>query len=115
MNKKKKTTRIKHRKNRDRIRKLLQTSLLKAKSKKAVQTPIDKTVPETEVKTVEKVTPKKPVTKKPSLISCFLSIANNASQSPPTVKTTAYIGATTKAPDKNKLINDFSDASAPAA
>ena len=34
MNKKKKTSRIKHRKNRERMKKLLQTSLLKAKPKK---------------------------------------------------------------------------------
>ena len=36
MNKKKKKTRIKHRKNKDRVRKLLQASIMKAKPKKTV-------------------------------------------------------------------------------
>ena len=41
MNKKKKITRIKHRKNRNRVKKINQVSLLKAKPKKNVATPID--------------------------------------------------------------------------
>ena len=37
---------------------------------------------------------RKPVTKKPSLTSCFLIIANITSVKPPTVKVTIYIGIT---------------------
>ena len=37
MNKKKKNTRIKHRRNQNRVKKILQTSLLKARPKKIIQ------------------------------------------------------------------------------
>ena len=38
MNKKKKKTRIKHRKNQDRVKKIIQSSMLKKKSKNIVKT-----------------------------------------------------------------------------
>ena len=47
MNKKKKITRIKHRKNKDRMRKIFHASLLKAKPKKVVskvETPLENEV-----------------------------------------------------------------------
>ena len=64
MNKKKKITQIKHRKNKDRIKKLLQASLLKAKPKKILSTSTVEIIPETEVKTVIKASSKKTVSKK---------------------------------------------------
>ena len=69
MNKKKKITRIKHRKNKDRTRKLLQASLLKAKPKKVVSTPKVEVPEETGIKAVtepivKKTPAKKTVTKK---------------------------------------------------
>ena len=69
MNKKKKTTRIKHRKNKDRMRKQLQASLLKAKPKKVVSTPRVEAQVETEVKVatqpiIKKVPAKKTAAKK---------------------------------------------------
>ena len=69
MNKKKKTTRIKHRKSKDRMRKLLQASLRKAKPKKVVSTPKVEAPVETEVKaatepTLMKTTAKKAAVKK---------------------------------------------------
>ena len=64
MNKKKKTTRIKHRKSKDRMRKLLQTSLLKAKPKKVVSTSKVEAPLETEVKaTTEPIVRKAPAKK----------------------------------------------------
>ena len=54
MNKKKKTTRIKHRKNQERMKKLLQASLLKAKPKKEIPAPLVETVPEVKVDSVIK-------------------------------------------------------------
>ena len=65
MNKKKKTTRIKHRKNKDRMKKHLQTSLLKAKPKKVITTPKVEAPVETEVKAATEHTIKKPAAKKP--------------------------------------------------
>ena len=41
---------------------------------------------------------KKPVTKKPSLISCFLNTANRPSHIPPATNTVKYIGKTLYAP-----------------
>ena len=64
MNKKKKTTRIKHRKNKERIRKILQASLLKANPKKVITTPKVKAPVETEVKAATEPTLKKTNTKK---------------------------------------------------
>ena len=64
MNKKKKITRIKHRKNKDRIKKLLQTSLLKAKPKKVISTPKVEVPVETEVKTATEPIVKKAPAKK---------------------------------------------------
>ena len=64
MNKKKKITRIKHRKNKDRMRKLLQTSLLKAKPKKVVLTPKVEAPVETEVKAASEPIVKKTPAKK---------------------------------------------------
>ena len=64
MNKKKKTTRIKHRKNKDRIRKILQASLLKAKPKKVVSTPKVEAPVETAVKAATEPIVKKAPTKK---------------------------------------------------
>ena len=65
MNKKKKITQIKHRKNKDRIRKLLQASLLKAKPKKVVSTPKVEAPVETEVKAaIEPIIKKTPAKKK---------------------------------------------------
>ena len=66
MNKKKKTTRIKHRKNKERIRKILQASLLKAKPKKVITTPKVEAQVETEVKVATEYTIKKPAAKKPA-------------------------------------------------
>ena len=66
MNKKKKTTRIKHRKNKERIRKILQTSLLKAKPKKVITTPKVAAPVETEVKAAKKAPAKKTAAKKPA-------------------------------------------------
>ena len=64
MNKKKKITRIKHRKNKDRMRKLLQASLLKAKPKKVVSTPKVEAPVETEVKeSIETLVKKAPAKK----------------------------------------------------
>ena len=65
MNKKKKNTRIKHRKNQHRIKKLLQASILKAKPKKTI-TPIQMDE-EIVAKPISKKTvakKKKPATKK---------------------------------------------------
>ena len=64
MNKKKKTTRLKHRKNKDRMRKLLQTSFMKAKPKKVVSTPKVIAPVETEVKAAEELIVKKAPEKK---------------------------------------------------
>ena len=64
MNKKKKTTRIKHRKNKNRMRKLIQTSLLKAKPKKVISTPKVENQLETEVKTATEPIVKKAPAKK---------------------------------------------------
>ena len=56
MNKKKKQTRLKHRKNKERMRSLLQTSRLKAKPQK-VEIPPEKEAPEqTKVEEVAKLT-----------------------------------------------------------
>ena len=71
MNKKKKITRLKHRKNKNRMRKLIQTSLLKAKPKKVITIPKVENQLETEVKTatdpiVQKTPEKKTVAKKTS-------------------------------------------------
>ena len=60
MNKKKKTARLKHRKNKERMKKLLQTSLLKAKPKKVFSSSTVDTSIETEVKAVKKVSNEKP-------------------------------------------------------
>ena len=64
MNKKKKITQIKHRKNKDRMRKLLQVSLLKAKPKNIVSTPKVEAPVETEVKTATEPIVKKAPAKK---------------------------------------------------
>ena len=64
MNKKKKITRIKHRKNKDRMRKLLQASLLKAKPKKVVSTARVEVQVETEVKAATQPIVKKAPAKK---------------------------------------------------
>ena len=71
MNKKKKTTRIKHRKNKERMKNILQASLRKAKPKKAASTPKAEAIQETKVKVVKniaakKTTAKKAPTKKPA-------------------------------------------------
>ena len=66
MNKKKKNTRIKHRRNQNRVKKILQTSLLKAKPKKIIQsTKTDVLVEQVEAKPItEKTTTKKTTAKK---------------------------------------------------
>ena len=64
MNKKKKTTRIKHRKNKDRMKKRIQASLLKAKPKKVVSTPRVEAQVETEVKAATQPIVKKAPAKK---------------------------------------------------
>ena len=64
MNKKKKTTQRKHRKNKERIRKILQASLLKAKPKKVIITPKVESPIDTEVKVSKKTAAKKTSTKK---------------------------------------------------
>ena len=64
MNKKKKTTRIKHRKNKDRMRKLIQASLLKTKPKKVVSTPKVEAQVETAVKAATEPIVKKSPEKK---------------------------------------------------
>ena len=64
MNKKKKTTRIKHRKNKERIRKILQTSLLKAKPKKVITTPKVEVPVDTAVKAAKKIPAKQTAAKK---------------------------------------------------
>ena len=66
MNKKKKTTRIKHRKNKERMRKILQTSLSKAKPKKLVSTTRVDTPVETEVKAATE-----PIVKKVTFLYFF--------------------------------------------
>ena len=63
MNKKKKITRIKHRKNKERTKKLLQLSLSKSKPKKLVPPITVKTASETEVTAVIKEPSKKPALK----------------------------------------------------
>jgi hypothetical protein len=50
---------------------------------------------------------KKPVTKNPSLISCPLISANKASNNPPTVNTTKYIGRTIFKPYKKHAIKSL--------
>ena len=64
MNKKKKTTRIKHRKNKERMKNLLQASLLKAKPKRIVSTPKVVVAPNTEAKDPKKSADKKAIPKK---------------------------------------------------
>ena len=64
MNKKKKTTRIKHHKNKERMKKLLQASLLKAKPKKEIPAPPVKIVPEMKGDAVIKSPAKKETAKK---------------------------------------------------
>ena len=48
------------------------------------------------------------VTRKPSEISCFLTIANNISQNAPAIKVTAIIGIIVITPKKRLPINDLS-------
>ncbi len=108
MNKKKKTTRIKHRKNKDRMRKILHASLLKAKPKKVVSTQKVEAPLETEVKAttepiVKKATSKKKTTKKPAArktstkktASKKTPTKKNASKKTPTKKTHKRVHATT--------------------
>ena len=64
MNKKKKTSKLKHRKNQERVKKLLRVSLLKAKPKKIVK-PKEENIELSTNIDVKKATPKKPVAKKP--------------------------------------------------
>ena len=95
MNKKKKITRIKHRKNKDRIKKLLQTSLLKAKPKQVILTPKIEVPVETEVNAatepiIKKTPEKKKATKR-----------TTTKKAPAKKKTTKKI-TTKKAPAKKK-------------
>ena len=64
MNKKKKITNIKHRKNKERMKKLLQASKLKAKPKKVVTIPAVEIVPEIKEDTVKISPANKPAAKK---------------------------------------------------
>ena len=64
MNKKKKNSRIKHRKNQERMKKLLQASMLKAKPKKISATIIDETKLEVSQPVAKKAPAKKPAAKK---------------------------------------------------
>ncbi len=74
MNKKKKTTRIKHRKNQERTKKLLQASLLKAKPKKVVTIPTVEKVPEIKEDTVKISPANKPTAKKKEILFHVLLI-----------------------------------------
>ena len=62
MNKKKKKSRIKHRKNQVRVKNLLKASLLKAKPKKKIAEPIKKDLQQKAI--VKESTTKKPAAKK---------------------------------------------------
>ena len=64
MNKKKKNSRIKHRKNQERIKKLLQASMLKAKPKKTSAPIIVETKPVVSQPVAKKAPAKKTVAKK---------------------------------------------------
>ena len=75
MNKKKKQTRLKHRKNKERMRNLLQASRLKAKPKKAeitqekeapIQSMVEEVAKPEAVKKASKPAKKKTATKKPA-------------------------------------------------
>ena len=95
MNKKKKITRIKHRKNKERMKKHLQTSLSKSKPKKAVPTITVEAVPETEVTAVIKEPSKKlAVKEKPA--------KKTADKKAPVIKAPSKKPAAKKAPVKKK-------------
>ena len=67
MNKKKRKARIKHRKNQKRVKKLLQTSMLKVKPKKQIPSPLKEDVQSKVIEkksAVKKTTTKKTTTKK---------------------------------------------------
>ena len=65
MNKKKKKTRIKHRKNQERVKKILHVSMLKAKPKNILAPTKVEIKPEVSEKSIsKKMTPKKTTTKK---------------------------------------------------
>ena len=90
MNKKKKKTRIKHRKNQHRIKNLLQASMLKAKPKKTI-TPI-----QMDEEIVAKPISKKTADKKKGLAK------KPATKKAPTKKTAAKKKGPTKKPDTKK-------------
>ena len=95
MNKKKKITQIKHRKNKERIKKLQQASLLKAKPKIIQPTRTVEIVPESEVKTVIKAPSKKTTSEK------AVPKKTTAKKAAPK-KTTAKKAAPKKTPAKKK-------------